>query len=220
MRHYCIYLSGSIRKGPEDARASFWAMEDICRLEKMLLPEIAVFLDPAVRADDVNDPVSVFGHDLVQVYCSDLLLLDARDRRGLGVGVEMAFAVQHEIPVVVLGKCHSHYFKDSLEYLGQTVSPFVHPFIYSLASYIGYSLDDVAEFIRTNVDSAASRQPPMTPLFLSAMRSYIARSFSQDYPMIDVVRRSRRARERLRSLADGVFMGGAIDEISIISAAE
>ena len=106
-----IYLAGSIKKEHEKADESFWTDHDMAFLKKEL-PEFQLsFLNPAFRADDLSDQRSVFGRDMTQVFCSDVVFVDARDRRGLGVGAEMIWAKFHKIPVVTLAPKNSHYNK-------------------------------------------------------------------------------------------------------------
>ena len=80
-----IYLAGSIKKGHEKADESFWTDEDMLFLKKNL-PEYDVsFLNPAFRSDNLSDQRSLFGRDMTQVFCSDVVFVDARDKRIWGL---------------------------------------------------------------------------------------------------------------------------------------
>ena len=57
-------------------------------LQEKLRPHTLLCLNPALRTDDLSDEVSVFGRDMTQVFIADLVFIDARHRRGLGVGAE------------------------------------------------------------------------------------------------------------------------------------
>lgn len=69
-----IYLAGSIKKGHENPNESFWTDEDINLLKKRLSLYEVTFLNPALRSDDLSDQRSVFGRDMLQVFCSDKIV--------------------------------------------------------------------------------------------------------------------------------------------------
>lgn len=95
-----IYLAGSIKKGHEKSDESYWTEEDKIFLKKHLNHYEVSFLNPAFRTDDLSHQRSVFGRDMLQVFSSNIVFVDARDRRGLGVGAEMMWAKVNAIPVV------------------------------------------------------------------------------------------------------------------------
>lgn len=66
-----IYLAGSIKKGHESIDDSFWTQGDIAFLQESLGEYEISFLNPAFRIDDLSDQRSVFGRDMVQVFCSN-----------------------------------------------------------------------------------------------------------------------------------------------------
>jgi len=119
-----IYLAGSIKKGHENPQESFWTDEDMLLLRKYLSEYAISFLNPAFRTDDLSDQCSVFGRDMTQVFCCDIVFVDARDRRGLGVGAEMMWAKFHKIPVISLSPKNSHYNKEKTTLLGKALLDF------------------------------------------------------------------------------------------------
>lgn len=143
-----IYLAGNIRKGQEDDDQEVWTEEHQRYLQSRLSHVNLVFLDPQSRLDDLADQVSVFGRDLLQVSSSQLVLVDGRSRRGLGVGAEMMFAKVNRIPVAVWLPEESHYQRSHIHLLGQEVADWIHPFIYNLGDYLAPTLEDVARWIR------------------------------------------------------------------------
>lgn len=97
-----IYLAGSIKKGHEKSDESYWTDENMFSIKNNLEKFDVSFLNPAFRTDDLSDQVSVFGRDILQVFSSHIVFVDARDRRGLGVGAEMMWAKMNKIPVVTM----------------------------------------------------------------------------------------------------------------------
>jgi len=177
-----IYLAGSIKKGHEKANESFWTDEDMLFLKKNL-PEYEVsFLNPAFRSDNLSDQRSVFGRDMTQVFCSDVVFVDARDRRGLGVGAEMMWAKFHKIPIVTLAPKDSHYNKSKTTLLGVEVEDWVHPFVESLSDAIVGDLAEGATWIR-KFASASPPQAKDVEYIQSAMQYYRDSQLSYDEPM-------------------------------------
>lgn len=147
-KRFAIYLAGSIKKGHENPRESFWTEGDILFLKQALLPLEVVFLNPASRTDDLSDSISVFGRDMLQVASADIVFVDARDRRGLGVGAEMMWAKSHQIPVISWAPLDSHYHKSSTTVLGVAVDRFLHPFVAALSDQIVADLEEGAAAIK------------------------------------------------------------------------
>jgi hypothetical protein len=115
-----LYLAGSIQKGHE-VNGSYWTENDMAALKGFLHPYEVSFLNPAFRSDDLSDQHSVFGRDMLQVFCADIVFVDARDRRGLGVGAEMMWAKFNKIPVLIWAPKDTHYHKTETTLLGQSV---------------------------------------------------------------------------------------------------
>ena len=106
-----------------------------------------LFLNPAFRTDDLTDQHSIFGRDMTQVFCSHVVLVDARDRRGLGVGAEMMWAKINKIPLVSWAPKESHYNKSKATLLGVSVDNLIHPFVSGLSDQIVETLEEAAMWI-------------------------------------------------------------------------
>lgn len=89
MQDLTFYLAGKIQKAHKAPNEVYWSEVDLNALKKVMAPSTLHFLNPAFCGDDLSDQKSVFGRDLMQVPSADIVLVDARDRRGLGVGAEM-----------------------------------------------------------------------------------------------------------------------------------
>ncbi|MFY0646691.1 hypothetical protein [Sulfitobacter geojensis] len=125
-----IYLSGSIRKGEEDARSDdyFWIDDDVETLVQNIQAEVEI-LNPALTRIDRSDTRLNFGCDLFLVSISTLIVVDLRRKKGIGVGAELMLADQLNIPTFgILGRS-SEYQKDVLTNLsGQDIEDWTHPF--------------------------------------------------------------------------------------------
>lgn len=177
-----IYLAGSIKKGHENAQESYWTDEDMLVLKRCLNEYVLFFLNPALRADNLSDQCSVFGRDMTQVFCSDVVFVDARDRRGLGVGAEMMWAKVNKIPVITLAPKNSHYNKDKTTLLDTPVENWVHPFVESLSDVIVGSLEEGTLYIRQLVLGQYKNVKGLEYIRY-AMQYYREKAFCQDDPM-------------------------------------
>jgi len=103
-----IYLAGKIQKAHENPNETYWTEKDQEILRQALSPSSVYFLNPAIRSDDLSVQKSVFGRDMAQVYSADVIFVDGRERRGLGVGAEMMWAKMNRKPVITLAPLGSH----------------------------------------------------------------------------------------------------------------
>lgn len=194
-----IYLAGSIKKGHEIDH-SFWTEQDMSKL-KHCLPQFEVsFLNPAFRSDDLSDQLSVFGRDMLQVFCSDIVFVDARDRRGIGVGAEMMWAKFNKIPLIIWAPKNTHYHKESTTILGEHVSNFIHPFVESLSDKLVDTLEDGAHWIKTLKSEGLQMEIKGIEHIEAAMKHYKARQLSNDKPMQELLNsyEELKARAQLR----------------------
>lgn len=185
-----IYLSGSIKKGKNDNnQKSYWTDDEIGVLRNVLSNKYElVFLNPAVRSDDLSDFKSTFGRDLLQVFVSDLILVDARTHKGIGIGSEMTFAKLNNIPVITIAPTNSKYIKENFEYLGQSLDKWVHPFIGGLSDYILESVEEAADFILNNFPFKEGEIKDKS-YFYSSMQHYINTQLENDSAMYDCVKK-------------------------------
>jgi len=198
-RHIGIYLAGSIKKGHEKGDETYWTDEDMFLLRSALEDCDLSFLNPAFRTDNLSDQKSVFGRDMVQVFSSHFVFVDARDRRGLGVGAEMMWAKINRIPVITWAPKNTHYNKDQTTILGKPVQNFIHPFVEGLSDKIVENLEEGAEWIRTvlsNPDTAIKGIEDIG----DAMQYYKEGQLHKDEPMMEMINSSKELEERMNRL--------------------
>lgn len=136
--------------------------------------------------DNLADQCSVFGRDMTQVFCSHVVFVDARDRRGLGVGAEMMWAKIHKIPVVTWAPKDSHYNKTKATILGVEVDHFIHPFVYGLSDKIVDTLPEGAQWIeRMLSDPSIEIKGPEH--IRGAMEYYQEKQLGVDLPMREIL---------------------------------
>jgi hypothetical protein len=146
-----VFLSGSIRKGPTDLRSSghFWSEADEARIIEGLAPDSVELLNPAKTIIRRSDVVSNFGCDLYLVALSDVVLVDARTEKGIGIGAEMMFASTKCIPVITWAPRNSHYRKDFIpDVFGEDLANWTHPFIQGLSDFVVETLDEAIALLK------------------------------------------------------------------------
>ena len=182
-----IYLAGSIKKGHENSNNSYWTDTDMDLLRESFEKHDVAFLNPAFRTDNLADQRSVFGRDMLQVFSSHAVFVDARDRRGLGVGAEMMWAKLNQIPVVAWAPKNSHYNKEKTSVLDVAVDGFIHPFVLGLSDKVIDTLPEGAEWLEKALSNPSSVKIKSTDDIADAIEYYKSTQFHNDTPMLEAV---------------------------------
>ena len=181
-----IYCSGSIKKGPDDNTGPLWGDEERA-LVRTGAGQPVIFLNPD---DPIVDPANVlgqFGRDMYQVMVATAIVVDARVRRGIGVGVEMAAAGMLGTPVIVVAPKNSKYRMDSLEYRGVTVTGYVHPHVAVIASAVVDDFESAGQKLAELPQAIPAKRE--LPIWLSqALAEYAQVILPRDQPMLEAVR--------------------------------
>ncbi len=181
MRPLAFYLAGGIKKGEKDKEKICWEEEDKDFIRNELEGWEIIFLDPQTGGEFLKEPKSSFGRDMTQVTNCDFVLVDGRQKRGLGVGAEMMLAKLRAIPVISIVPKNTHYHRDRLTYLGQEVTNFRHPFVFSLSDHVADDLAGAMEWIREHLKNP---QPVKGMHSIEdAMRHYRETQLEGDKPM-------------------------------------
>lgn len=152
MKRVTIYLAGSIKKGDEDAKkTSYWTEEDEAVIHHSFGTVYEVdILNPATYPIKRSDPFGNFGADMFLVQQSDFIFVDARDKKGIGIGAEMVAAKYFEIPVVCLCWYDSYYKKRFVPNVyGEDLHNWTHPFIVGLSDFIADSIPEAVEWMKS-----------------------------------------------------------------------
>jgi hypothetical protein len=196
MKKIAIYLAGSIKKAHEKSENFYWTDEDMKILKENLNGYEISFLNPAFRTDDLSEQLSVFGRDMLQVFSSHIVFVDARDRRGLGVGAEMMWAKVNKIPVVTWAPKNTHYHKDQATILGVHVENFLHPFVEALSDKIVEDLNDGARWIHFVISNPTTEIKGMEYIG-SAIQHYKESQLHKDQPMRELLMLSEELKKRV-----------------------
>lgn len=192
-----IYLAGTIKKGHEKVNESYWTEADIAAIIQGLEGHDVSILNPAFRADDLSDQHSVFGRDMLQVFSSHVVFVDARDRRGLGVGAEMMWAKINKIPVVTWAPKESHYHKTEANILGTIVPHFIHPFVEGLSDKIVETVEEGVKWIREDLPYASNKIKGIEYIG-AAIDHYKKKGLPKDEPMQQLLNSSLALEARMQ----------------------
>lgn len=195
-----IYLAGGIQKGHDLNQGFFWTEKEIGILQESLKPLKAQMLNPAFRSDNLSNQYSVFGRDMLQVYSSDCVFVDAREKRGLGVGAEMMWAKLHNIPVVTYAPKGTHYNLQETHLLGVHVTNWIHPFVESLSDIVVEALDEGANWMKKALFEEGYEIKGIEHV-KGAMHYYIESGLESDLPMQELIATSARLQAKVEKLS-------------------
>lgn len=143
-----IYCSGSIPKGPGDTKKAVWTDLEREQIAVAASPIKTRFLNPDDPVAALDHAVAMFGRDMYQVQAADFVVVDARERRGIGIGIEMLASRVLSTPLIIVAPHPSHYRQKDLLYRGSLVHDYIHPHIAVLADAIVESFDAAGRWIK------------------------------------------------------------------------
>jgi hypothetical protein len=186
MRPVAVYCSGSVPKGHSQQRAFFWGPKEREDLARAASPAQIVFFDPTDPLSTFDNLVAVLGRDVFQIEHSDYVVIDARERRGIGIGVELALGVHYSRPVVVVAPPGSYYRSADLPLRGTVVNDYVHPHLAGLSHTVVDTFAAAGGWIRDH--QQARRDGPAHDLLSRASKAYVDHLLAGDAPTQAVLR--------------------------------
>jgi hypothetical protein len=141
-----IFLSGSVNKGRHDTRDSehFWTQEYENFLVETINGGAVVLLNPNNLTVDKFHSQARYEEDVNMLLESDLILVDARTKKGIGIGAEMMLAKLNSIPIFSFCPLNTHYHKVVRDHATGEDKEWVHPFICGLSTKIFDNLEELA----------------------------------------------------------------------------
>lgn len=136
-----IYCSGGIAKGTGDSSKLLWSKQFEEEFAETFRPYNPIFLRPSDPIPHLSNVQGLFGRDIAQIQNAQLIVVDARQRRGIGVGVEMLLSKIFGKYLLVICPHESHYRQKHIELRGQLVEDYLHP-------HIGVMADSIVEDFR------------------------------------------------------------------------
>ncbi len=152
MKKITFFLSGSVKKGENDLRSDeyFWSAEHENLLKNSFQGIEVEILNP----NSVTVPKYLmkerFQADIDMLKQSNAVIVDARTKKGLGIGAEMVIARQTGIPVLTLCPRGGEYRGTMVDTDGKE-REWVHPFVFELSDQIFDTLPDLIEWVKKNL---------------------------------------------------------------------
>jgi hypothetical protein len=193
MRTIAIYLAGSAQQKGHENNGSFLTLSDLKMIEQMLQGYNVKFLNPSLYSEYLLDQQAVFGRDMLQVYCSDVVFVDARTQCSLSIGAEMMWAKMNQIPVLTLTAKEAG--------LGTKLGNRMHPFVESLSDKVVESLEEGASWIKDQLAFPTAYAKDVDTI-IEAMQHYQACQFDGDTLMQKIINNNESLKERFNEILE------------------
>jgi hypothetical protein len=182
-----VYCSGSIQKGPSDnGKKLYWTDVERHSLTEAAHPLNVRFLNPDDTAEDLSDTLALFGRDMYQVQYADFVVVDARERRGIGIGIEMVASKVFGTPLIVVSPIDTHYRKSKVDYRGSSVNDYIHPHLYGLADAVVDNFAAAGAWMKHYIEHPT--KPKGNDVLFKAIDEYKTRMLPNDPPMLEILR--------------------------------
>jgi hypothetical protein len=162
-RRVRVYLAGSVPKGADDPRPTddYWSEDDERKVQRGICSAAVETLNPNKSGVSRADFYANFGCDLYLVDSSDVVFVDARHQRGIGVGAEMMFAQMRGRRVVVICPENSFYRRrDVRDMFGEDLDEWIHPFVMGLADYIANDVEEAVGWVNGWIQAGCPEKGP------------------------------------------------------------
>jgi hypothetical protein len=192
MKDLILYLSGPIDK------KSGKFNQDFLLLQKELVKIGITCLSPEIRSDDVSNSRGVFLRDMFQSVIADVIVVDARESCGLGVGSEAAMSFCAGGQAIFITPPNSHYRRDEVNLLGTIVHNWVHPFVLGLSSthfLDSPHFEEVSKALKALPRKSASWTTLLTPPMVTFGVSYVTEHLPSDNIMLLEISKNPRMEE-------------------------
>ena len=130
-----IYLAGSVPKGAEEEKTFVnWRLRYKDVLENFF---DAQFIFPGAGDMDESDFLLIVGKDSKSIKQSDLVIVNAEERLGVGTSHEMLIAKYFSKPVVTVLPKNSYHRRNNVLFQGKyLVKDWMHPFIHTFSDFV------------------------------------------------------------------------------------
>lgn len=179
-----IYCSGSIIKGANDSNKLCWSDVERQEIRKSAEPCDITFLNPDDPVADLSDSEALFGRDMFQIEQCNTVVIDGRERRGIGIGVELLAAKHFRRPVIGIIPPNSYYRQSNVAYRGGFVDEYIHPHFATLLDTIVDDFSAAGLWIRDELPvlQVGTAQDVLD----RAVTAYRHRLLSSDTPMREI----------------------------------
>ena len=133
-----------------------WRKEFMEKLRDCLKDIDLKLIDPSIRTESIEESYSIFAQDCFFVANCDFVVVQGKDKQGIGTGIEMLTAKMHGVPVIAVVPKKSYYRlpdKEAMKYFTkEKMDNWIHPFMSSLSDVIVEDLDTAAAWIKEHLN--------------------------------------------------------------------
>lgn len=137
-----VYLAGKVPKGDSEEESFFDWRKAYAKALKEMESE---FIDPFSHHNDESDYLAVFGADCRHIRGSDLVIVNAEEKLGVGTSQEMLIAKYFRKPVVTVLPKESYHRRKNIVFFSRMIEDWVHPFIYCVSDFIVESVAEIPD---------------------------------------------------------------------------
>jgi hypothetical protein len=137
-----IYLAGSVPKGAEEEKDFVnWRLKYKFVLEKLL---DADFVFPGAGDMDESDYLLIVGKDSRSIKHSDIIIVNAEEKLGVGTAHEMIIAKYFNKPVVTVLPKNSYHRRPNVVFQNKyKVEDWMHPFLHTFSDFVVERVEDI-----------------------------------------------------------------------------
>lgn len=146
------------------------------------------FLNPDDPVSSLDDHLALFGRDIYQIYIADAVIFDLRERRGIGIGVELMAACHFGKRCIGVAPRNTYYRQDALEYRGGVARDYLHPHLAALLDFLTEDFVSAGEHLLAPWPHSGILHK--NELLEQSMNAYRARLLPFDGPMKELLLKS------------------------------
>ena len=139
-----ICLIGSIPKG--DHKRKSWTDWKIKYKEELSKIEDVEFVDGDSWKEEAEF-LKLVGHDSHLIKISDIVIMNAEKKLGVGTAQEMLIAKYFSKPVITILPKDTHHRKSDIVFDGKNIEDWIHPFIRVMSDLVVESVGDAITWI-------------------------------------------------------------------------
>jgi len=162
-------MAGKVAKGEEIGKIKDWRQYYV---EKLSPLGNFKFVSPENPDTDETKPFEVFGYACHLIKESDMVLVDASQKLGVGTSQEMLVAKHFNKRVATILPPNTPHRRTNLQMYEREVKDWIHPFIYSTSDHIFSNSEEVKEFF-SNISEHLKIAPKNISVIDSAIESYL-----------------------------------------------
>lgn len=143
---YFVYLAGKMAVSKEEELIYVDWRREVQDIFNRLLAQYKqvseiVYLDPNIAEHDSMPTEKFFGRNAHQIKLADAVLIDVREKTGIGTSQEFLIAKYYHKPVVAVSP-HNSYFNKIIETSNNKTLHYIHPFLTATSDAVVESFHD------------------------------------------------------------------------------